>query len=54
MAVDAHLGELAVELASPRAVVPACELVDDEPPDVVPVARVLPSGIAETDDEQVE
>ena len=54
VAVDADLGELAVELAAPRAVVPAGELVDDHPADVVPVARVLATGVAEARDEQVE
>ena len=54
MAVDPDLGELAVELAAPRAAVPARELVDDQPADVVAVARVLAARVAEADDEQVE
>ena len=54
MAVDADLGEPAVELRAPGAVVAAGELVDDHPADVVPVARVLPPRVAETGDEQVE
>ena len=53
MAVDAHLREPAVELRAPLPVVPPRELVDDEPADVVPVARVLAAGVAEPRDEQV-
>ena len=53
MAVDADLGQPAVELRPPLAVVPPRELVDDEPADVVPVARVLAPGVAEAGDEQV-
>src|SRR5688572_18817749 len=33
---------------------PPCELVDHHPADVVPVAHVLPTGVPETRDEQVE
>ena len=51
--VDADLRELPVELAFPRTVVTPRELVDDEPADVVPVARVFAAGIAEAGDEQV-
>ena len=54
VAVDADLREPAVELRAPGAVVAARELVDDQPADVVPVARVLAAGIAEARDEQVE
>ena len=52
--VDPHLGEPAVELAAPRAAVPARELLDDHEADVVAVARVLAPRVAEPDDEQVE
>ena len=45
---------LSVELGPPRRAVPARELVDDHPADVVPVPRVLAARIAEPDDEQVE
>ena len=54
MAVEAHLRELAVELALPRRAVTARELVDDHPADVVPVPGVFAPGIAEADDEQIE
>ena len=54
MLVDPDLGELAVELAAPRAAVPARELLDDHEADVVAVARVLAARVAEPDDEQVE
>ena len=54
VAVEPDLGELPGELRAPRAAVPARELVDDEPADVVAVARVLAARVAETDDEQVE
>ena len=52
--VEADLGELAGELGAQRAVVPARELVDDHPADVVAVALVLAARVAEADDEQVE
>ena len=45
---EADLGELAGELRAERAVVPACELVDDHPAGVVTVAGVLAARIAET------
>src|SRR5205823_7301802 len=54
VAVDPDVGELPRELALPGAVVAAGELVDDHLPDVVTVTDVLPPGIAEADDEQVE
>ncbi len=54
VSVHTDLGELAGELALPRAVVPTRELVHDHPANVVPVVRVLPTGIAEPDDEQVQ
>src|SRR5262245_1577184 len=54
MSVEAHLGEAAVELRAPRAVVPARELLEHHPARVVAVAGVLTAGIAEADDEQVE
>ena len=54
MPVEAELREPAVELRPPGSTVPARELFDDHPADVVAVARVLASRIAETDDEQVE
>ena len=50
----ADLRELTGELASEAAVATTCELVDDHPADVVPVARVLAARVAEADDEQVE
>ena len=53
-AVDADLGELPGELRLERAVVTAGELVDDHPADVVPVARVLATRVAETDDQEIE
>ena len=49
--VEPQLGELTVELRAPRRAVSARELVDDHRADVVPVARVLTSGIAEADHE---
>src|SRR5690242_12363948 len=52
--VDADLGQLPVELRLPRAAVPARELLDDHPADVVPVARVLTARVAEADDEKVQ
>src|SRR5207249_3266007 len=42
------------ELRAERAAVPACELVGDHPPDVVPRPLVLAAGIAEARDEQIE
>jgi hypothetical protein len=51
---EPDLAELAGELRAERAVVPACQLVDDHPAGVVPVARVLAARIAETDDEEIE
>ena len=53
-AVDADLGELAGELRLERAVVAPRQLVDDQPADVVPVARVLAARVAEADDEKIE
>ena len=52
--VDADVGELAGELAAPRAAVPARELVHDHVADVVAVALVLATRVAETDHQQVE
>ena len=51
---DADLGQLAGELGAEGAVVAPRQLVDDHPPRVVPVARVLAARVAETDDEQVQ
>ena len=52
--LDADLGEPAAELPLERALVPARQLVDDHPADVVPVRRMLAAGVAEACDEQVE
>ena len=54
MAVDAHLGELPRELRAEGGAVPARELVDDHPADVVPVALVLAARVSEAHDEQFE
>src|SRR6185312_16265266 len=54
MRVDPHLGEAAVELRAPRAVVAPRELLHDHVADVVAVACVLAPGVPEPDDEQVE
>src|SRR4051812_35200243 len=54
MAVEANLGETAVELRAPGGTVPAGELVHDQGADVVTGALVLAPGIAEADDEQIE
>jgi hypothetical protein len=54
VSVDPDLGELAVELRAPGTAVPPSELVDDQPAQVVAIARVLPARVAEPYDEQVE
>src|SRR5439155_12793858 len=52
--VQPHLRNLTVELALPPRPMPARELFDDHPPDVVAVSGVLAAGIAEADDQQIE
>ena len=52
--VDPDLGEAALELAAPGAVMPPRKLVDDEPTDVVAVPCVLAPRVTEADHEQVE
>ncbi len=52
--VDSDVGDLTRELRAPGATMPPRQLVDDHVPDVVPVVRVLPAGIAKSDHEQVE
>src|SRR5204862_4546872 len=52
--LESDLRQLPGELRPPRAAVPACELVDDHPADVVTVGPVLTAGIAEPDHEQVQ
>ena len=52
--LEPDLGDPPGELRPPGAAVPACELVRHHRADVVPVARVLATGIAQPDDEQVE
>src|SRR5439155_4664043 len=47
VSVDANFGELARELAAPRAAGAPRELVDDHPADVVPVSDVRAAGVAE-------
>src|SRR5919201_1091406 len=54
MAAEANLRQPAVELPLPGSPVPTRELLQHHPADVVAMAGVLPAGIAETDDEQVE
>jgi hypothetical protein len=54
VAVDPDLGELAVELRAPGTAVPPRQLVDDQPADVVPVARVLAARVAKPCDEEIE
>src|SRR5581483_8405294 len=54
VAVDAHLGEPARELAAEAGAVAPRELVHDHVADVVPVPGVLAPRVAEADDEQVE
>src|SRR5207253_4292928 len=54
VAVEADLREPAGELALPGCAVPTRELLDDHPADVVPVAGVFATRIAEADDEQLE
>src|SRR5438552_18086772 len=54
MTVEPNLCKAAVELAAPRRPVATCQLVEDHPADVVPVAGVFASRVAKPDDEQIE
>ena len=52
--IEPDLGELPRELRAERAVMTACELVDDHPAGVVAVAGVLAARVAQADDEEIE